>query len=472
MSSDNNLWMGDIQPWMNESFILNSFKYYNIHPLNVKLIHDRNTNELKNFCFINFENIEEANKCVLNLNGKPIPNTDIKFKLNWANYYSTFNKSVYVGNLSPDVDDISLYNLFKSKYSSVHHASVITDKGKSKGFGFILFRGEKDYERCLSEMDGIIFHGNAIKVNEQRKKDDENKKNSNENNDNFIYNFHYNSIRKQNNNNGINNNLEQSPLNNRFNNMSQINKIKNINNNGTNIQPNNIGNINNNSNNNMYYQSEKNPYINQNKYNQNIINNIININNINRINNINYINDINNIYNKNQMNNNNNFILNKNNINSINDNSKNNFSISNHNHLFYLKNNFSKESNDNSSFHSFKDNSKIKLNNNINNTNNFNKANKKKKKKKKNNSPEYELEIFNKYDNITLKRRIRENLDKMYKYYMEVYPGDINKLRCKFYFFNLILIILIVSNMFIYHCNSENQLKLFSCHNNNDTFIV
>ena len=60
----------------------------------------------------------------------------------------------------------------------------------------------------------------------------------------------------------------------------------------------------------------------------------------------------------------------------------------------------------------------------------------------------------------------------MYKYYMEVYPGDINKLRCKFYIINLILIILIVSNMFTYHCNSENQLKLFSCHNNNDTFIV
>ena len=462
MSSDNNLWMGDIQPWMNESFILNSFKYYNIHPLNVKLIHDRNTNELKNFCFINFENIEEANKCILSLNGKPIPNTNIKFKLNWANYYSTFNKSVYVGNLSPDVDDISLYNLFKSKYSSVHHASVITDNGKSKGFGFILFRGEKDYERCLNEMDGINFHGNIIKVNEQRKKDDDNKKNANENNENYIYNFHQNSNSKQHNNNIINNNLEQSPLNNRFNNMNQINKIKNISNNEMNNLSNNINNV---INNNIYFQKEQNLYINKNKYNQNIINNIININNINRINNINYIN---NIYNKNQMNNNS-FILNKNNINSINyinDNNKNNLNTSNRNHLLYLENNLSNEDKDNSSFHLFKDNSKIK---NTNNNINFNKINKKYKKK---HSPEYELEIFNKYDNITLKRKIRESLDKMYKYYMEVYPGDINKLRCKFYIINLILIILIVSNMFTYHCNSENQLKIFSIHNNNDTFIV
>ena len=170
MSSDNNIWMGDIKPWMTESFIMKSFNYYNIHPVNVKLIHDRNTNELKNFCFISFNTVEEANKCIINLNGKPIPDTPIKFKLNWASYYSTINKSVYVGNLSPDVDDLSLYNLFKSKYSSVHHASVIVDKGKSKGFGFILFSGEKDYERCLNEMNGIIFHGNVIRVSEQRKK--------------------------------------------------------------------------------------------------------------------------------------------------------------------------------------------------------------------------------------------------------------------------------------------------------------
>ena len=45
MSSDNNIWMGDIKPWMTESFIISSFNHYNIFPVNVKLIHDRNTNE-------------------------------------------------------------------------------------------------------------------------------------------------------------------------------------------------------------------------------------------------------------------------------------------------------------------------------------------------------------------------------------------------------------------------------------------
>ena len=409
MSSDTTIWMGDIKPWMNESFILNSFKYYNIHPLSIKLIHDRTTNELKNYCFINFENIEEANKCIIMLNGKTIPNTSIKFKLNWANYFSTVNKSIYVGNLSPDVDDISLYNLFKERYSTVHHASVIIENGKSKGFGFVIFKGEKEYERCLNEMNGIKFHGNIIKVSEQKKKEDDNKSNSTNdiNENNFIFNYNNNNINNsiyQNNNININ----QSPLNNRYNN---INEIQNNINNDINL----MNSINN-------YNLEQSLLLNQNKFNNNIINNIININNINKINNINYINDI---YNNNQYNN----LIFNNNINynnSINDNTNfNSINISNLPSLLYQN---SKENNKIISINSKKGNPKT---NEINN-NHIIKANKQ-KCSKNDNLNDYELEIMENYDEKTINKKIKENLEKMYDYYSNSYPGDINKLKCKLY---------------------------------------
>ena len=438
MSTDNNLWMGDIKPWMNEKFILQSFNYYNINPSSVKLIHDKNTKELKNYCFINFENIEEANKCLIMLNGKSIPGTQIKFKLNWANYFSTFNKSVYVGNLNPDVDDISLYNLFKEKYSSVHHASVITDKGKSKGFGFILFRGEKDYEKCLNEMNGITFHGNIIKVSEQRKKEDDiknNNINNNENNDNYINNLNNGNVDSINNNNlhlqNFNNN-NQNSLNNIFNSNknSKINNNYDIINSQLSSGKNNSNNININN-----FKTEQNQFINQfiqrnAKNNQNVINNIININNISKMNNINSINDINNIYNKNQL------------INNINNNYNNNLIISSNNKildisnhpLLFPKNNYSNENNLMNMI--FKNpnmnNINININNDnyINNQNNIDDAYTLKKNKKKNYS-EYKLEVLNKYDETTLKQKIKENLKKMYKYYMDIYQGDLNKLRCK-----------------------------------------
>ena len=444
MSTDNNLWMGDIKPWMNESFILNSFNYYNIYPLFVKLIHDKVTNELRNFCFINFKSIEEANKCLIMLNGKQIPNTQLKFKLNWANYFSTFNKSVYVGNLSPDVDDISLYKLFKEKYSSVHHASVMIDKGKSKGFGFILFRDQKEYERCLNEMNGILFHGNIIKVKEQIKKDEEIKKNTIENNENLIHNIDnkFNNI-NENLVHYINNDIYKNKNNNKQNSLNIFYNLNNKNvvysNYNALIANNNINNNNNininNIDNNVNYNSINRNIINNNN-NLNIINNIIKIHNINNINNINIGNDINNLYtNKKLLLKN---IMNKNNMNDSLNNINNNLNISGQNSL-YIKNNII-----------LNNNNSIFLNNNqtINNNNNHTKP--EIKISKNTFIPKYEFEIFNNYDNNILKQKINENLDKMYKYYSKIYDGDIKNLRCKNNIFNLYNIIYYYNYSFKY----------------------
>ena len=37
------------------------------------------------------------------------------------------------------------------------------------------------------------------------------------------------------------------------------------------------------------------------------------------------------------------------------------------------------------------------------------------------------------YDEKTINKKIKENLEKMYDYYSNSYPGDINKLKCKLY---------------------------------------
>ena len=508
MSTDNNLWMDDVQTWMDESFILKAFNFYKFFPKSIKLIHDKITKELKNFCFINFQTMKEANNCLLTLNGKIIPGTTIKFKLNWANYFSTFNKSVYVGNLSPDVDDIQLYQLFKEKYPSVHHASVITDNGVSKGFGFILFRGEEDYKKCLTEMNGIIFHGNIIKVNEQKKNIHKNSYSNNfscdnneendiedlsNNNDNNDMDLEHNYIDKNNFNINLNNNLKYSLPNNNLNDSPELNgksiidfyNLNNINKNNIingfqNMNNNNLSmHINNNRNNvsifNVNNRNEENNYLNQFQLNNdnhqsNIINNIIHINNINKIQNINYINGINKINNKNQILHqnsnqiNNNYIkpnLNKNNKSNnnkleltniqqiINQNKSNNISINGINiSKNIIKNNLI--NNINNTFES-KINLKQKNNKNINKTVIINKQNPKilnDMNNIKENKMKIDLEILKNYDEGTLYKKISEHLDMMYKYYLEQYPYDLNKL--------------LLSNMFLYYCQNEQQLEFYT----------
>ena len=170
MSTENRLWMGNIEPLMTEEIIMKSFNDYGFYPSSIKMIKDKRLNLMPNYSFINFDDMGEANKALIQLNGKKLKNVNLTFKLNWANQNSKENPNVYVGNLSPEIDDIELYNLFKERYPSVHHASIITDKGVSKGFGFVHFLKREDYDKCLKEMDGFVFHNNAIKVKERKKK--------------------------------------------------------------------------------------------------------------------------------------------------------------------------------------------------------------------------------------------------------------------------------------------------------------
>ena len=409
MSTNNIIWMGDIQPKMTEQDIINCFLNFNIRPQSVKLIKDKKTNENKNFCFLYFKSLKEANSAIFKLNGKQIPGSKNVFRLNWASCRSSYNKSAYVGNLNPKVDDIKLFNLFKKRYPTVHHASVVTENGVSKGYGFVLFNGKEEYEKCLKEMNGINFYGNNIKVREQKKKIDKNKTKENI--------IDYN---------------EEDESSSSFN-ESEIN-YDNIQN-DKNVYINNISSRNNINNNNNSINNEciNNPLFHS--VNLNIISNnqIINNNNI-----INYDKNINDIT-INQINNIKNLgINNEKSFHFINRNINNkkieyNYNIAKDNRFYSPINNninndfrniFPKKSN-------FSNNSIVSLNSlNSELMSNYSTAeriNNQIKPKK------YVLEILKPLDENYLIKKIHEGIRKIYIYYKEIpFHGD-KKVYCKFY---------------------------------------
>lgn len=123
---------------------------------------------------INFLNLFILNKIPYRLNGKPIPGTNpiVRFKLNSAT--TSQNKalladrefSVWVGDLSSDVDDYNLYRVFSAKYQSIKTAKVIMDdSGFSRGYGFVKFGLEEEQKSALFEMNGYIGLGSkALKL--------------------------------------------------------------------------------------------------------------------------------------------------------------------------------------------------------------------------------------------------------------------------------------------------------------------
>ena len=396
MGDENTLWMGDIEPWMTESIIINSFQYFNIYPINVKLIKDKKKKINRTYCFVKFKNIEDVNNALINLNGKKLPSCNINFKLNWADYNSNnITKIIYVGNLNMNITDNDLYKLFSQKYKSVHHAKVICENGISKGYGFVVFKNEEEYFRCLKEMNGYNYYGNKIKVREKRKNDD------NENKNKEKYYNKSNILLNNNSNNDINSSLLY------LNNTQNIN----LNNNNSIPNPNLI--------NNMILSNLPNNNLN----NNNIITNINSMKNLtnNKNNSINLNKkDNHNMSKNNQINNNLNNINQQLPINLLLNKMNSSMNIFNQNNNTLIKENNQKEIIPNSSNY-------IK-NETINGKTNKNEQN---KGGKNNNKNKLKLEVLDNIDDLTLNKKIHESILKTFEFYKKLFISSGTKFKSK-----------------------------------------
>ena len=77
---------------------------------------------------------------------------------------------LYVGNLSLEVTDDGLQQLFIGNGYQVTSARVICDRetGRSRGFGFVELGSSDDAARAIGEMNGLNVEGRALQVNEAR----------------------------------------------------------------------------------------------------------------------------------------------------------------------------------------------------------------------------------------------------------------------------------------------------------------
>jgi RNA recognition motif-containing protein len=79
--------------------------------------------------------------------------------------------NIYVGNLSPQVNDEDLKILF-SEHGEVSSAKVIRDNysQESRGFGFVEMPGRTDAQKALDTLKSFELKGNKIVVNEAQPK--------------------------------------------------------------------------------------------------------------------------------------------------------------------------------------------------------------------------------------------------------------------------------------------------------------
>ena len=98
------------------------------------------------------------------LNGKVMPNSNpqVRFKLNHNSTQKgggEDNHSIWVGDLSPEVDDYQMYKFFSVRFPSVKSARVMLDEnGYSKGEFFVVDR-EQNLKNPQGRLRIIVDQG-------------------------------------------------------------------------------------------------------------------------------------------------------------------------------------------------------------------------------------------------------------------------------------------------------------------------
>lgn len=169
------LWVGDIEPWMDEIYLLSMFAHTR-EVVQVKVIRDKTTGLSAGYGFVEFQTYEAARIVLETHNGQPVPSGSGKlYRLNWASYGINERKpetcdpeySIFVGDLAPDINDYTLQQVFAEYYTSVKSAKVVTDSqtGLSRGYGFVRFGSEQEMKRAMSEMQGHYCGSRPMRIN-------------------------------------------------------------------------------------------------------------------------------------------------------------------------------------------------------------------------------------------------------------------------------------------------------------------
>ncbi|XP_071776860.1 polyadenylate-binding protein 1-like [Centroberyx gerrardi] len=127
----------------------------------------------RGFGFVNYDNHEDAQKAVEEMNGKEINGKILyvgraqkrmerqgelkrkfdQIKQDRIQRYQGVN--LYVKNLDDSIDDERLRKEF-APYGTITSAKVMTDASQSKGFGFVCFSSPEEATKAVTEMNGRI----------------------------------------------------------------------------------------------------------------------------------------------------------------------------------------------------------------------------------------------------------------------------------------------------------------------------
>ena len=101
------LWMGNIEPWMNHTFLTSLLNSINIFPKRTIV---KNPSNKRGCAFLEFNTQEQAQLILNNFNGKIINNLELKF--NWVRTFEEKYSAPKITKFTVSNSYINIFNIF------------------------------------------------------------------------------------------------------------------------------------------------------------------------------------------------------------------------------------------------------------------------------------------------------------------------------------------------------------------------
>ncbi|KAK7345453.1 hypothetical protein VNO77_16057 [Canavalia gladiata] len=167
------LYVGDLHPEISDGQLYEAFADFK-SLTSVRICRDSATGKSLCYGYVNFLSHQDAVRAIeiknnSYLNGKVI-------RVMWSRRDPDARKSgkanVFVKNLDESIDNAGLHDLFQPYGSILSSKVVISEDGKSKGYGFVQFESEESANAAIEKLNGFTVRDKQIYVGEFVKKSD------------------------------------------------------------------------------------------------------------------------------------------------------------------------------------------------------------------------------------------------------------------------------------------------------------
>ncbi|XP_031563640.1 ELAV-like protein 1-B [Actinia tenebrosa] len=129
-----------------------------------KLIRNRATGQSLGYAFVNYENAEDANRAVAEMNGARLQNKKLKVSFARPSSSEIKNANLYISGLPKNFKEEDVDALFRP-YGKIITSKVLKDvDGEGRGTGFVRFDKRNEAQAAIDELNNRPLPGTTNKI--------------------------------------------------------------------------------------------------------------------------------------------------------------------------------------------------------------------------------------------------------------------------------------------------------------------